>query len=61
MISGDFSFFIDGKEHRLEPDSMVVLSPNLIHSGKAGASGAEIVAVVAPPWKSDDIEMLEED
>jgi quercetin dioxygenase-like cupin family protein len=61
VISGDFSFVIEGKEHRLEPDSMVVLSPNVIHSGKAGASGAEIVAVVAPPRKSDDIEMLEED
>lgn len=61
VISGDFSFMIDGKEHPLEPDSVVVLPPNLIHSGTAGASGAEIVAVVAPPRKSDDVEMLEED
>lgn len=61
VIAGDFRFTIDGEEHRLEPDSVVVIPPNMIHSGEAGSSGAEIVAVVAPVRRSADVEMLEED
>lgn len=48
VIAGRLTFVIDGADHDLRSDSVVVIPSGLPHRAQAGPDGAEVVSVVSP-------------
>lgn len=48
VLNGAVTFVIDGKEHRLETGSLVLIPKNTVHSAEARDGGAEVLSVVTP-------------
>jgi quercetin dioxygenase-like cupin family protein len=60
VISGTMTFIVEGVEHVVGAGSMIIIPPLARHEAQAGAAGAEVLSVVAPPRTDErDISILE--
>lgn len=60
VIGGEVTMTIDGHSSRLGPGEWLIIRPDVPHSGLVGASGAEVIGIVAPPRAdSKEIQFLE--
>lgn len=60
VISGTMTFIVEGLEHALDAGAMIIIPALARHEAQAGAGGAEVLSVVAPPRSDEgDISILE--
>lgn len=48
VIDGEIRFFVKGREYSLRSGGMIIISPDVPHSAKAGEQGADVLSIVSP-------------